>query len=381
MDRVLRIKRKPLISVLEKVNLALPTTKAPISSITQVKMTIEEDKLIFVATDLRKAITTFLLSDNDNWKGSTDNKEYLLPGKLVLDILRKVNDEEVIFQLSPSKLGIKTEKSSFSFQLMSVEDFPEIPELTDKESTAVSPKKIITLLKRGLYAAAKEIEREGLSGALFQYKEGKIRVVSTDGHRLSLAEGEVDGDKKNSFSCILHSSDLKVDYFSIFNLEEDIYITWDNHQINFHQGLVKLTLKTMNIKFPDYEGIIPTNFSTYMEAKTSNLLDPLERLTLLSSVEPIKFDIKEKVLVSLTVTGIGEGSEELELEEKGGSDLEINFNSRYLLEALKNSQSEKIYMGFNSSLSPVTISNRKLIENKDESEDSYYLALVMPLQF
>ncbi len=379
MNQVLKIKRRPLISVLDKVNMALPSTKTPLSSITQILMIIEEGNIKFVSTDLRKAITTSLSSDF--WSGNVEKKQYLIPGKLILDIIKKVNDEEIILQFSHNQLAIKTEKSSFSFQLMSPEEFPEIPVVESKDIISASPKKIITIFKRGLYAAAKEMEREGLSGALMSFKGNTVRVVTTDGHRLSLAEGELDGEKGTSFSCILHSSDLRIEYFNIFNLDEDINTTWDSHQIDFNQGTTRLTLKTMNIKFPDYEGIIPTSYSTFLYVKTSTLLESLERLTLLSSTEPIRFSLGEKVTLNLSASGVGEGLEELDIEESEGSNLEVHFNSRYLLEALRNSQAEKVFMGFNGSLSPVTISNLKLSTKEKASDGSYYLALIMPLQF
>ncbi len=367
----IKVKRKVFSSALDKTSLSLPAGKTTYPYLSQVLLEYTNEKIKLTATDLKKAITTSVDYHCES-EGSI-----LFPGKLVSDILRKLNEEEVSLFLNNNQLIIKTDKSSFSFQLMSVEEFPIIPFAEDSKELKISQSVLSTILKQGLFSASREVEREGLSGALLTNNKNLFRVVSTDGHRLSVGEGELISFPNQNLFAMISAADLRlVEYL---NSGEDISIRWDQKQVDFIQGNTHMTFKLLGAKFPPYEEVIPRTCTTILNMKTQPLLQSLDRLTTLNQHEPLKFAVGDLLTLTINVAGVGEGVETVEAVEFTGNKLDIFINPRYFVDALKNSNSDTLFFGFNSSQSPILITNQK-IPKADDLVGGYYLALIMPMQ-
>lgn len=367
----IKLKRKIFTSALEKTSLALPSGKATFPFLNQVLLEYNQEKIILTATDLKKIISTTINYNCEN-QGAI-----LFPGKLVLDILRKLTEEEVTFILTNNQLILKTIKSSFSFQLIAADEYPAVPQTEAGQELKVSQVVLSSILKQGLYSASRDMEREGLSGALLSNTNGLIRAVTTDGHRLSYGEGELINFASKNLQVMVSATDLKL--VEQLNSGEDIIMKWDQKQVEFNQDNIRMTFKLLGAKFPPYEEVIPRQCSTIVKIKTQPLMQSIDRLTSLNQQEPVKMVLGDTISIGLSAAGVGEGLELVETEEFKGTKLEIAISPRYLTESLKNCGNDSLYFGFNSSSSPITISNHR-IPKAEEITGGYYLALIMPIQ-
>ncbi len=311
------------------------------------------------------------------------NVEILEEGKttttasIMYDIIRKFRSgKKINFTLKDeSKLQVESEKSVFNLNCIQASEFPLTDENFNKNEFMIQSKQLLKLLNKCKFSVSNDETRHYLSGIYLHQNEVEdknyLTAVATDSHRMSISkirlENKIDFDpiilpKKTIFQLcsLLDNYDGKV---KISNVKSKIKFELDNSI---------LISKLIDGKFPNYIQVIPKNNQKKLELDLKLFLDSVDRVASVSldKKDGVKFNLSKDILnLSVNNTNSGDGKESLGV--KFDHDLEISFNSRYLIDVASQLDGEKIEIFFNDTGSPALI--------KDPSDfDSIYV--VMPMK-
>lgn len=273
--------------------------------------------------------------------------------KKLQDILRALAEgTKITLDQKDSKLLLKTGKSRFNLQSLPVEDFPKFPvEEAGEQQFEISQKAFKSLLNEVQFAMAQQDIRYYLNGMLVVLREGKIRVVATDGHRLSYAEAELAEAVSIDAEVIIPRKTVMELLRLLADNDDKVMINIGKSQIRFGFNNVILNSKIVEGKFPDYTKVIPPAYKNIFSVNRVNFLQALQRAAILSNE---KFRGVRMVLTKDNVSVISSNSEQEEAQEDveikyDGDAIDIGFNVSYLLDVLNNVGSQEIECSFGDS--------------------------------
>ena len=306
------------------------------------------NKLSFTATDLEIQVK----ADSEEVKFDNDFA-ITLSAKKLQDILRALSEgTKISLNQQDSKILVKAGKSRFNLQTLPAEDFPKFPTGEGNEQTIEIEQKILrNLLNQVQFAMAQQDIRYYLNGMLVVLREGKIRVVATDGHRLSYAEEAIDKSSDINAEVIIPRKTVMELLRLLADSEEKIVLEIGKNQIKFGFNNVTLNSKIVEGKFPDYTKVIPAAYNNVFTVDRITLLQALQRAAILSNE---KFRGVRMVLTKDSVSVISSNSEQEEAQEEveikyDGDAIDIGFNVSYLLDVLNNVNSQDIECSFGDS--------------------------------
>jgi len=325
------------------------------------------------------------LTTNDNELGieyifSCNVKEQgaiVVDSKMFSEIIRKLPDSEIKIELKNNNiLEIECLDSLYKLSTMNPEEFPELPVIEIEKSIKISDVKLKSMIKKSIIAISLDETKPIFTGCLLEVDKNNIKLVSIDGFRLAYTNETINNNAQ--FKCVIPGKTLNE--INKILLEEGIDVTIGiaNNQVMFLIDNCKVISRLLEGEFLNYETVIPKTKDTRIKVKTQEIIKALERVSLVSfSIEEKsrKFPVKFAITVGkLTLTCDGkngnESKEELYLETEG-KDLNIGFNHKYLLDALKACDDEEIYIDYGSNIAPCLI---KPIENES------YLFMVLPVR-
>jgi len=233
--------------------------------------------------------------------------------------------------------------------------------------------KNITLLEKTFFSASQDETRPNLNGVYLETRKGELRMVATDGRRLSLVRTPLTQEPPTLLKVIIPLKAVR-ELSKLLKDEAEIALSLGEHQIFFMLQETTLISQLIEAKFPNYEEVIPSEGKISLGISRREFLDATRRVSLLSDTKSrlVKLSLKGNILsLSARTPELGSAYEELEVERKGEGDLEIGFNSTYLMDALRAMEEEKVNLELTDPLSPGVI--RPL-----EREDFTYV--VMPIR-
>ena len=312
-----------------------------------------------------------------------DNIEVLEEGKtttsssIMYDIIRKLNSgKKISLNLKDAgKLQVESEKSIFNLNCISPSEFPLTDENFNENQFIIKSKQLLKLLNKCKFSVSNDETRHYLSGIYLHQTEvdekNYLTAVATDSHRMSISKIRL--DSKINFEPIILPKKTIFQLCSLLDTYDgDVKICNMKNKIKFELNKSTLISKLIDGKFPNYIQVIPKNNQKKMESNLKSFLDSIDRVASVSldKKDGVKFQLSQDSL-NLTVnnTNSGDGNEMLNV--KFNHDLEISFNSRYLIDIASQLDGEKIEIFFNDIGSPALI--------KDPSDfDSIYV--VMPMK-
>ena len=311
------------------------------------------------------------------------NVEILQEGKtttsssIMFDIVRKFSpDKKINLSINnDSKLQLESEKSKFNLNCISSTEFPLTDENFNQNDFTINSKNFLKLLNKCKFSVSSDETRHYLSGIYFHQTEVEDKVyltaAATDSHRMSISKIKIN-EKINFDPIILPKKTI----FQLCNLldsyDGDLKISNLKSKIKFELTNSILISKLIDGKFPNYIQVIPKNNQKKLETDLKPFLGSIDRVASVSldKKDGVKFQLSQDNLnLSVNNTNSGDGNETLNV--KFNYDLEISFNSRYLIDVASQLEGDKIELFFNDSGSPALI--------KDPSDfDSIYV--VMPMK-
>ena len=293
------------------------------------------------------------------------------------DIVRKFSSgKKINLSLSDaSKLHLESEKSIFNLNCLSPSEFPLTDENFNDNEFTINSKSLLKLLNKCKFSVSNDETRHYLSGVYFHQTEVEnknyLTAVATDSHRMSISKIRL--DQKISFEPIILPKKTIFQLVSLLdNYAGEVKISNVKSKIKFEFNNSVLISKLIDGKFPNYIQVIPKNNQKKLEIDLKLFLGSVDRVASVSldKKDGVKFSLtKDALNLSVNNTNSGDGNETLSV--KFEHDLEISFNSRYLIDVASQLDGEKIEILFNDTGSPALI--------KDPADfDSIYV--VMPMK-
>ena len=296
-----------------------------------------------------------------------------LEAKLFSEIIRKVNGENVKIEVNAKNEAVITSGTSeFKIIGQNGEEFPSVPTVSKSVYYSVKQSELKDMISQTMLSVSLDESQPVLTGELIEIKGSSMNIVAVDGYRISFRKSEITSSK--DASVIVPSKTLR-EITKILSSEEEemalIYVT-DKH-ILFDLGGNMIVSRLIEGEYIKYSQTFTDEFKTRIVINKSDMVAALERASLISRDArkiPVKLDITKEKIVITSQADMGTAYEEVYAEVTGDA-LKIAFNPKYLIDALRAVDDEKVAVQFNSSLSPCII--------KPEEGDSYKY-LILPLR-
>jgi DNA polymerase-3 subunit beta len=299
-------------------------------------MNVSGTEVELTGTDLEVGLKTHFQADVEKPGAITVN------GKKIFEIVKSLPEgQTVTIEQKAETIEITAGESEFKILCMLKEDYPQVPEAKFERKIKLPLKDFKEMIDRVFYAITQE-QRYYLNGALLSLKNKHMELVSTDGHRLSYTAKAEDGVKvEKEISVIVAKKTLN----ELRKFEDDeVEFDLDDNNLFFKVGARTLISRIIESKFPNYQAVIPKDNPNTLSLPREELAGAIRRVSLLSAERSkgIKFYLeKNRMKLFSSNPEIGEARDRLDVEYKG-QDLEIGFNSQYLLDFLTAVASERV---------------------------------------
>lgn len=320
----------------------------------------KQEQLTLVATDLEIQVSTTIKIENKNG----EDVSLTVSARKLLDILRALpEDVETVLDVQNNRLQVRAGKSRFNLQTLPANDFPTLAAPGTAQATVtISQKELRALLLLVQYSMAQQDIRYYLNGLLLILEGTQIKVVATDGHRLSYAAGTLQQQQEKREVILPRKAVLELAK-QLQETDDEVEIELYSNQVKFRFSGIELVTKVIDGKFPDYTRVIPTNYQKHILLDRAALQHTLQRAAILSNEKfrGVRWMLTANSLrISCTNNEQEEAQEEIEIDYSG-EPLDVGFNITYLLDVLNNVQGEKVDCAFgdaNSSML-VTLPNKE----------------------
>lgn len=293
------------------------------------------------------------------------------------EIIRKLPDTDIsIYMNENNLLVIECEGSLYKLATMNPDEFPELPKIEVENSITLEQNILKNMIRKTIFAVSSEENRPIFTGCLFEIINNKINVVSVDGFRLALKSNFIN-TKVNDFKAVIPGKTLNEVNKIMTDSYDLITIGVAKNQALFEMENCKIVTRILDGEFLNYHNVIPENWETRVRVNKSNFQNCFERISLISASSsekekkyPVKVTIDiGKITISCT-NQTGDAKEEIYVETEG-KNLEIGFNPKYFLDALKVIDDEEIYVDFGTSISPAVIR---------PVDDGEYTYMILPIK-
>lgn len=356
-----------LSSAIDGVSKAV-TLRSSIPALEGILLKAEGFQLTLTGYDLEMGITT-TIEANVRQAG-----EIVLSAKLLGDMVRRLPSGEInIYTNESGNATIKGGVAEFDILAMSASDYPDLPTPGADHTLTIKASMLRGMIEKTLYAVSQDDKKPAHTGELFAIEEDKLTVVALDGYRLAIVERPVQAEKH--IRIIIPAKTLTEVNKLLGDDEDDVHISANRRFVVFNSGNYTILSRLIEGEFLNYANVIPNGCKTRVVLETRDFIDTIERASLiiterLKNPLRILFDASGKVTVRCQ-TNLGKVVDEFSAQVEGDP-VEIGFNNRYLLDALRNARCEKVVLELSGPLSPVKIL-------PEEGEDFIYL--VLPVRF
>lgn len=350
--KLLQIERDALLKPLQAVT-GIVEKRHTLPILSNVLLDKNQDRLQLVATDLEIQVSTRCNAG----KGGADQNLTVSARKLQ-DILRSLPEgTDVALDSQNNRLQVKAGKSRFNLQTLPAADFPLLVDPgAPVAKVTLAQKALRDLLLLVQFSMAQQDIRYYLNGMLLVLDGEEIRVVATDGHRLSYASGKVGQQEEKREVIIPRKAVLELGRL-LTETDENVDIEIYANQVKFRFDAIEFTTKIIDGKFPDYTRVIPVNYQKHIVLGRPQLLQALQRAAILSNEKfrGVRWMLAAKSLrISCTNNEQEEAQEELEIDYDGEA-LDVGFNITYLLDVLNNVSADTIDCAFGDANSSMLI--------------------------
>lgn len=347
------------------------TSRATLPILANILIQTDKSRLKLAATDLEIGITTWITAKIDEEGGLT------IPSRTINEFITTNNDQTIDLTLENTSLHIQSQHYEAHIKGMDVSEYPLIPEIKDLEVCQIPADKFKEAIIHTSFAASTDETRPILNGVNFRFLEDKVKLVATDSYRL--AETTIKNTKLiNKHSDIVVPTRTIVELGRIIQASDGIVkIFLSDSQISFVFGSTEVISRLIEGTFPVYEQIIPTSSQTKTVLKTSEFTSALKMSSLFAreSANNVKIRIIGNKFEIIAVSPqLGDNTSSLTADIKG-SDLEVAFNARYILDALNIIATEYV----NLDLNEISLSKERKPSILKPADNPDYLYIIMPL--
>lgn len=343
--------------------------KSSIPALEGVLLSCEGDRLTVSGYNMQTGIRT-------SFEASvSESGSLVLNARLFGDILRKMPDDVITFS-SDEKLAVKLlcGDADFDIVALSADDFPELPEVEEKYALSLPEKTLKSMINQTAFAVSTNETKPVYMGSLFEICDAGLTVVSVDGFRLALRREPLEKIEGGAFSFVAPGTALNEVEKICEETDELIHVTLGTRHILFSVGETELICRRLEGEFFDYKNSIPRKSPITVIAETRAFMESLDRVSVVIN-EKLKSPVRclfedDRVMLSAK-TANGDAKDICRVSGNGGS-LEIGFNNRFLMDALRYANVDTIKIELNTGISPAIIVPAEGEEN--------FLYMVLPVR-
>jgi DNA polymerase-3 subunit beta len=299
-----------------------------------------------------------------------------VPARRLVETVRALPDVDLTLIVNPDdmKVTMKTSSGSYTLAGQDSKDFPQIPEKLSGKKVVFNSETLRHLITQTIFCISQDELRMAMTGVLFQFQDEELTAVATDGHRLVRIRQRDLGKTDLKQDVIVPAKTLAI--LARMTGNESCTITLDGKQIQFATESMTLMSRLLDETYPSYESVIPLDNDKKLTVNREETLSVIRRVSLYSSLttHQIRFSIKKN---QLTITAVdvdfgGEANETIDCEYDG-PELEIGFNSKYLIDVFSHLNAEKALFKLSNAV-------RAAIIMPSEVSEETLLMLVMPMR-
>ncbi len=365
------ITRKNLHQGLAAVSASIPT-KTTLPVLSNILLEATDGQVRISGTDLDVGVRTRTPAEV--------GQEGVLtaPGKKLQEIARELPDEPVQVTSQGDQIELRCGRSRFKLNGLPADDFPNLPEVSFEEGWNAPGQVLLSLVQHTAFAVSTEESRPILNGVLWELKDGQMRMVATNGHRLAKMTVPAGSSAQGGAELIVPPAALQ-QVQRLFEKENEVHVGRDANHLGFRSGNTEVYTRLIEGTYPNYEQVIPKDNDKWAVVDRESFASAVRRMAVVASDQTHRIRIgfhQGAMRLTVLTPDLGEGEDEIEIQYEG-EPLEIGFNAAYLLEVLRYMDTEEVKMGFKAPERAATI---EPVRPDGEEGGVEYLCLVMPLR-
>lgn len=341
--------------------------KSPIPALEGIKLSLNKKELELTGYDLEFGIQTKIIVDSD------DISDYVLNAHLFCEIIRKMPQGIITVEIdSEYKTVITGESAEYKIIALPADDYPSVPDYDSGDNFILPQPLLRNMINQTIFAVAVVDTKPVLMGELFDINDHIFNLAAIDGYRLAVRTENIETD--NHYHFVVKAKTLsEVSKLLSDNDDDKVTVHVSKKHVAFEISGYMVISRLLEGEFNNYRGAIPDKFQTEVIISTRNLIESLERCILLiqeKTNSSVRCNFNEGKIKLTCATELGRLNDEFDTDISG-SPVEIGFNCRFLLDALKASESDKVKLQLNGALSPMKIT---------PIQGNSYTFLVLPMR-
>lgn len=298
--------------------------------------------------------------------------EIVVSARLFNEIIRKL-PEEIVNIETDERMITYINSGSADYQIVGINaaEYPELPNVEEISSLTINAELLKNMIRQTVFAVSDNMAKPIYTGSLFDIEGGIFRIVAVDGFRMAIREENVDSDLSTKF--VVPGKTQNEILKLITDTKKDVGITVGQRHIILKIENYSIVSRLIEGNFLDYKTTVPKTAATEFVISTRILASSVDRMSLLTSEKiqsPVRCSITADQIKMSCSTTVGRANDVIPASVIG-KDVEIGFNNRYLLDALRNTDTDEVRVILNGSLAPMII--------KPVSGDSFTF-LVVPMR-
>jgi DNA polymerase III subunit beta len=328
-------------------------------------------RLTLTASDLETTMSSTIDVESDS------DGALALPARLLLDTLKTFPEQPLTFVLEDNNtIEISSEQGKYALAYANANEFPKAVALEDPSKTILTAEVLSTAISKTIFAAGNDDLRPVMSGVFFQFTPEGLTFVATDAHKLvKYSREDITSDEVAEF--IMPKKPLNLLKNILSTIDCDVSIEYNNSNAKFSFEDTVLVCRLIDGKYPNYEAVIPKENPNVLTVDKSQFQNSVRRVSIFSNKTTHQIRLKiagAELNISAEDIDFSNKAEERLTCDFQGDDMQIGFNSRFLLEMLNNLNSDEIQLA-------MSLPNRAGILTPTDGLDAgeHVLMLVMPV--
>ncbi|MCO4813066.1 MAG: DNA polymerase III subunit beta [Flavobacteriales bacterium] len=358
-----------LLKQLQKISGVLSTSNT-LPILDNFLFEITSGQLTVSASDSETTISTTMDVD------SKDEGKVCIPAKLLLEVLKNLPDQPCTFTVEEATLAIEIAYDNGKSSMVGYngDDYPRTPALETPSSIRINGNILANAINKTLFATGQDDLRPVMSGVFCEFSPENITFVATDAHKL-VRYTRTDSQATGSSSFILPKKPLNLLKATITH-EEEVQLDYNDSNAVFTFGEIILTCRLIDGKYPNYEAVIPKENPNVLTIDRAQFLSSVKRVSIFANKTTHQIKLK------LAGSELSLSAEDIDFSNKSneritcnyaGEDMEIGFNSRFLMEMLNNLETTEVRLEMSEP------SRAGLLMPSESNENEDILMLVMPV--
>jgi len=344
-------------------------TKSPVPLLEGLLLEAEEESVRISGYDLKTGIVTTVEADVEKTGG------IVLNARLFGEIIRKMPGQYVTINVNSDYVAvISSEMSEFEILGSSATDYPELPTVDGQDYIEIGELVLKKMISQTNFSVSDNESRPIHTGALFETSDGELTIVAVDGYRLALRREPMENSDVPVLSFVVPGTALGEVERILSDGNGKVAITLGSKHIMFSIAGTLLISRRLEGEFLNYKNSIPQSAKYQFKVEKDEMIAAVERVSLIISDKlksPVRCVFGDGLVNLFSASALGKASDECEMDGNG-DELEIGFNDKYLLEALKAAPAEEVKLELSTGVTPCVIS--------PADENNNFLYMILPVR-